>query len=358
MSLLSYIKKYGNYTFSEKAFNEVDNVIFSCLSYVNLEEIVSSNRFYKKRLEDVATLYFSSNSKKDNRNNVSEVRNGIKLLYEVWHTKRFRDVLLFHYLYIGNSESQFSAISFEYLKGYVYVAFEGTDEMLSGWEEDFKIAYTFPVAAQGYAINYLKKNFLLSLDHLILGGHSKGGHLAIIALMNAPGFLFSRISTVYSNDGLGLRKEEFYSKKYEKIRSKVIQIVPDYSTIGLLLYHDSHFLVVKSKSKGFFAHNPKNWIVDDDHFQQSKLSRFSSVFDQGMSQWLESYTIEEKETFARSVFDLARAHNFTSLLDFKKNKLAFFRMIVASKKIDSKTKEMTQELISILIKCNREYKVF
>ena len=35
-----YIKEYGKYTFLEKEFNEVDNVIFSLLSYIDFIGIV------------------------------------------------------------------------------------------------------------------------------------------------------------------------------------------------------------------------------------------------------------------------------------------------------------------------------
>ena len=39
MTLFDYIDKYGDYTFYEKSINEVDNIIFSFLSYVNFHNI-------------------------------------------------------------------------------------------------------------------------------------------------------------------------------------------------------------------------------------------------------------------------------------------------------------------------------
>ena len=36
----TYLKEYGNYTFQEEEFNEVDAIIFSLLSYANLLDIV------------------------------------------------------------------------------------------------------------------------------------------------------------------------------------------------------------------------------------------------------------------------------------------------------------------------------
>ena len=356
MNIFGYIKKYGKFSFTMEPFNEVDNVILSCISYVDFLNIVPKNAIVKKTLEEVAFEYFSKNTKKENRKNIGEVRTGIKLLYEVWHTKRYKKILMFNYSYVGNSNSQFSAISFEYLKNYIYVAFQGTDELLSGWEENFKIAYSYPVPAQKYAINYLKRKYFLTRSNLILGGHSKGGHLAIIALMEAPKFLSKNVTKIYSNDGLGLRKEEYYSNKYQRIKNKIVKIIPDYSMVGVILQYDTNYIVVKSKTKGFFAHNPKGWIIEDDHFLNTKLTRFSLVFKEGMSRWLDSYTYKEKKDFAISIFDLARKYKFKSLLDFRKRKRAFFRMIVSSKNVDKKTKEMVRKLLSIIIKCSKEYK--
>lgn len=356
MNIFGYIKRYGKFSFTMEPFNEVDNVILSCISYVDFLNIVSKGSFVKRRLEDVAKEYFSNNTKRDNKKNISEVRTGIKLLYEVWHTKRYRDILMFNYMYVGSSSTQFSAISFEYMKNYVYVAFQGTDELLSGWEEDFKIAYSYPVPAQRYAINYLKRKYLLSHSNFILGGHSKGGHLATIALMEAPTFLSKKIVYVYSNDGLGLRKEEYYSKKYQRIKDKIVKIIPDYSVVGVILQYDTNYMVVKSKTKRFFAHNPKGWLIEDNHFLNTRLTRFSLVIKEGMSRWLDSYTYREKHDFACSIFDLARKYKFKSLLDFKKRKLDFFRMVASSKNVDEKTKEMAKRLVSIIRKCNKEYK--
>ena len=58
-TISDYLKDYGKYTFLEKEFNEVDNVILSMLSYIDFYGIVpmidcgsitlkeASNLFYK-----------------------------------------------------------------------------------------------------------------------------------------------------------------------------------------------------------------------------------------------------------------------------------------------------------------------
>ena len=44
MNLFSFIDKYGCYTFDEVGFTEVDNIIFSLLSYLELDGIVSRKK--------------------------------------------------------------------------------------------------------------------------------------------------------------------------------------------------------------------------------------------------------------------------------------------------------------------------
>lgn len=38
-NMLDYIEEYGDFSFKEKAFNEVDNLIFSQLAYTDFKDI-------------------------------------------------------------------------------------------------------------------------------------------------------------------------------------------------------------------------------------------------------------------------------------------------------------------------------
>ena len=53
-------------------------------------------------------------------------------------------------------------MTFNITKNLSYIAFEGTDQLISGWKEDLKMAYKFPVLAHEYAINYINDNFNFS----------------------------------------------------------------------------------------------------------------------------------------------------------------------------------------------------
>ena len=244
MNLFSYIDKYSDYSFEEVAFTEVDNVIMSMLSYLNLEGIVSKNSFNPKSLSVIGEEFFNKYPKKEKH--IRAIKNAIKILRYIKDTKRYRDLLLYNYEYKFSGDNQFGALTIEINKDLIYVSFEGTDHLIGGWKEDFMMSYMFPVPSQKLAINYINRRFLFTKKKIIIGGHSKGGNLALVAGMYANRLVKNKIISVYSNDGLGLLKEEFNSKKYKNIEEKLISIVPNYSVIGLMLNNRTDVEVIRS----------------------------------------------------------------------------------------------------------------
>lgn len=355
MNIIDYAKYYGDYTFKDKPFNEVDNLIFSVLSYVNYEGIVKDTK--EKITINEAAKEFLKNYK-PRRKEMIAIKGGIELLIAVKDTKRFGNLNMMNYIYVGDEISQFSAVTFELDKKTFYVSFEGTDSLLSGWEEDCKMAYNFPVEAQILAKNYLDKHFTMKKCNLIVGGHSKGGNLALVSSMYANYFVKKKIKKIYSNDGQGLRKAQLDSKFYEKIDNRLIHIIPNYSIVGLLLRHKDNYQVIKSNKKGFLAHDALTWQVSYDHLEQAKLSRFSKVFDEGFSKWLDKYDDEARKTFVKGIFDVFRENGIVDLMDVTIKKELITNIMKSSKEIDPLVKEMTLELIKIINKTNFEYPIF
>lgn len=352
MNIFDYVDKYKDYTFLDKGFNEVDNVIFSTLAYVDYNFIVSTNKLNKITLQEASEKCISMYSKKKT---IMATREAMKLLKKVKDTKRFKDILMYSYRYIGNEESQFSAITFEISKDLCYVAFEGTDQLISGWKEDCKMAYQFPVDAHRYAIKYLNHNFLFSTKKIIVGGHSKGGNLALVSSMYCNYFVNKKIVNVYSNDGQGLRKAQIDSKKYENIKGRLIHIIPQYSIVGLLLRHDDNYTVIHATKKGLVAHCTSFWKVSDDAFVRDKLSKFSKILDEGGAKWLNEYDDEKRELFVNSVFSVLEENNVKSIVQLKNELKLVFSVLKSSKKLDPIVKEMLKDLIKIINSTNKEY---
>ena len=354
MNIFDYVDYYKDYTFLDKGFNEVDNVIFSTLAYVDYNFIVSTDKSNKLTIKEVSDKYFSIHKKME-KINMTAVKEAIKLLKKVKDTIRYKDILMYSYRYIGNDESQFSALTFQINENICYVAFEGTDQLISGWKEDCKMAYEFPVKAHKYATKYLNHNFLFSNKKIIVGGHSKGGNLALVSSMCCNYFVKNKIINVYSNDGQGLRKAQIENNKYASIENKFIHIIPQYSIVGLLLRHDQNYTVIHSTKVGALAHCTSYWKIENDHFIRDELSPFSKVLDKGIITWLDKYDDKKREKFVNSIFKILEENNVQSLLQLRKELKLLFKIAKSSKDLDPIVFEMLKDLIKIINDTNKEY---
>lgn len=352
-----YIEYYGDYTFEEKEFNEIDNVILSMLAYIDYSDIVSEGHKEKKTIEEISKEYFAKYTKEYINNHISGMKTAISLLKAVGNKKRYKDILAFNYLYNGTMDSQFSAITFDLGNRVYYVAFEGTDTLISAWEEDFKMSYMFPVEAHKKAKKYLRKYTFKNVK-LIVGGHSKGGNLALVGSMYTNFLVRWKIKKVYNNDGQGLRNKQLNSWRFRKLEKKYIHIIPDSSVVGLFLRNNGNYIVVKANMPGLVSHDAKTWQIDFNTFKRTKLSRFSRVFDEGFSKWLDSYNDEERKLFTESLFAVLRDNNIVTLLDFKDNYRLIIDVLKRSKEIDPKVKDMTRDLVKVINKTNLEYPLF
>lgn len=348
MNLFSFIDKYGDYTFDEVSFTEVDNIILSMFSYLDLSGIVSGNNFKKRKLKEVGKEFFEDSDKCIKR--FITLKNAIKVFKNIKNTKRYGDLFLYNFVYKNNGESQFGALCIEINKNLVYVSFEGTDHLIGGWREDFMLSYMFPVLSQRMAINYVNKNFTFGNKRIILGGHSKGGNLALVAGMKANYFVRRKIVNIYNNDGPGLLTREFESKSYKKIEDKLIKIVPSYSIVGLIMCHKSEMEVVRSFKKNFYAHDPLTWVVKDKKFERAELNSFCVGLNKEVDEWLKKYTFSERKMLVNALFDIFDTLEIDNLLDFVDNKKLIFKIISETKDLDDNTVGMLKDFFKTVLK--------
>lgn len=354
MDIFEYAKKYGKYSFEEEAFNEIDNAVFSSLSYINFLDIVSSNIFNKITVKEAADKYFLRY--KDDATYILGVKYARKLLKMIKNTKRYGNLYLYNYVYEARDDQQFSAITIELNKELVYVSFEGTDHLVSGWKEDFMAAYMFPIRSQRMAIKYINKNFFFSNKRIILGGHSKGGNLAMVAGMYANYFIRNKVVKIYSNDGFGLLKEQFESKNYSYVKDKLVHFMPEFSLVGLLLYHEDNHIVVSSSEKGPIEHDLHTWLVDDKTFVRGELNSFCKALDDEIMIWLDKYDNTERERLVLSLFDIFDRAKIDSLIDIMDNKKLIFNLIKESKELTEEDRDMLKDFIGMLFNSFTEVK--
>ena len=126
-TIKDYIANYGKYTFLEKEFNEVDNAIFSSLSYVDFEGIVPGIGEKGITLKEAAELFYKKFTKKEILDNILAVREASLLLKELAESNRYKDLILLNYEYLISNDIQFGAICIKLPDKTMYVSYEGTD---------------------------------------------------------------------------------------------------------------------------------------------------------------------------------------------------------------------------------------
>jgi hypothetical protein len=346
MNIYNYIDNFGMYSFSEKEFNEIDSVIFSFLSYANFEGIFDDKK--KLTIKEVGRMHLGLH--KNDELNVVATREAIKLLRYIKDTNRYKNCLLYNYEYIGNDNVQFGVISIEYLKNNVYVSFEGTNQLFSGWKENFMLSFEFPTISHKMAISYLNKHYTFTNKKLLIGGHSKGGNLALVGGMYCNIFVRNKIKMIYNFDGPGLLDKEFYSKRFKEILNKYIHIIPDESEVGLFLNNDNDY-VIASTSKGPIDHNIVYWQVEEDHFIKTNLSPLSRELKKEIKTWLSKYNKEDKLSFTKNLESIYTKANIKSIIELKEKKSNILKLIYESKDMNDKTKSILIDFIMIIIKC-------
>ncbi len=345
-TIKEYIKIYSNFSFEECDFNINDVIIFSELSYINWSGIVSSNN--KITLKEASNLYFQNLD--FNKGYFSFfAKENIENLKGIMNSKRYGNIILSNYVKYLDKEKQFGALSIYFDKNSLFVSFEGTDDTVIGWKEDFILGYHFPIISQKYAIEYLNK--VIDDDKVIyVGGHSKGGNLAMASSMYACDRVFNRIKEVYNLDGPGFREREVNSREFKRLLPKLRMYVPVDSIVGMLLYSTDKYKVVKSTEKGIRSHDCNTWVCFGSFLEEGKQSNFSKKINSKIKSWNKKYSDEELEKMIITFFNVLEKSDIKGFYELKKmNKDKILKILSEVNIIDDKTKKLYFEAIKELI---------
>lgn len=339
-NLYDYIKWRGDLTMKTDPFNEIDGLILSELVYVDFENVVSTfPNNDQKALKDVANEFIMNNDIDKLLEEFSFTKEAITLLQELAKYPRYQNILLSSYINELDYDlvKQFSAITFQLEDGSLYVAYRGTDDTILGWKEDFKMTYQFPVPSQTRALEYLKTisslDFSKSLTYLKkysnyrwwnlfinylenkifgvkirIGGHSKGGNLAVYAASNVDSKVSKRIIEIYNNDGPGFNQEMLESKNYQKIANKIKKFIPESSVFGIMLDNLEEKIIVKSDAKGLMQHSGFSWQVEGTKFvSANELSIDSQNMNIAFKSWLSKVDRKTREEAIEAFFTILEA---------------------------------------------------
>ena len=291
-------------SFDKKPMNEVDSLVLSWFAYLRLPQTFDAVRqwdglplrdlFYAEHFDEMLS-------------DTWDEQNSVSLLSAMAASPRFRDARVMGYTEKLDAEQQkqFAAVTLQLNPDLAYIAFRGTDSTIVGWKEDFNLAFTCPVPAQEEAVRYAT----LAAEHvsgeLVLGGHSKGGNLAVYAAAKSPEEVRSRFVRAYSHDGPGFMDEVLNDPDFVRVADIIDKTLPRSSVVGLLLESHDEFSIVQSTAALVMQHDPFTWETAGDAFERAENLNANAVyFDSTLSDWLRGMTVEQREELFETVYNL------------------------------------------------------
>ena len=324
--LFAYLDWRGDLTLEADPFNEVDNLLLSELSYTDFEGVFDEDREYS--LRETVERYFAIHTEEEVQARTSFIGHAPLLMKPMAQSERFRNLTVSSYVNVVDEEreEQFAAMIFRIREGerppLIYVAYRGTDDNLVGWKEDFNFSFLRETPSQKRAVEYLEEHFAGKQEQIYVGGHSKGGNLAVYASSFCSHEIREGILRVYSNDGPGFREEVVESEGYREILPKVSSFVPEMGVIGMLLNNSLSHEVIRSSQTGIMQHDALSWqILGNKFVRVEERSEASQFLDSTVRGWLSGLNDEEREQFVDLLFSLFGASGEKTLEGLQKSGL-------------------------------------
>ena len=357
-NILDYLDWRGDLTLKQDPFNEVDNLLLAELSFVDFRGIVPGFGGIGVPLRKAAQAYFAQFPEGEKIDMGVLVPEAIpEMLRKMADSRRFGDMRLNCFVDRLDTErgEQFAALTVELGDGSAYLAFRGTDDTLAGWKEDFMLACVPEVPAQRKALEYVRLVAEQSPRRkLRLGGHSKGGNLAVYAGVFSPLPLQRRILQVCCNDGPGFHESLLGLPEYRQLEDRIFSVMPRCSIVGILLEHGSRYTVVDSDQLGFFQHDGFSWQVAGNRFVKlPEVSRELQTIERELQQWLQERPVEQRRQFVEALFGVLGAGGAVTLSDLRDSKLkAAMTMLRASQELDKEIREGVASFVALMFRSN------
>lgn len=345
-TMFDYLQWRGDLTFTQDPPNAVDALIFSSLSYIQFDGLVDSQPGKTVLLRDAAESFFEQETPEA----LVRVEKDLDLLHRAAASPRFGQTKLTMYqdLFIPEQETQFAAVTFLLDDGSAFLAFRGTDYSLVGWKEDFNMSFQQTVPAQRLAQKYVRDVAAEYALPLRLGGHSKGGNLAVFAAARSGPVLQKRILEVYNNDGPGFTKYMIGDPGYLAIVPRIKTYVPESSVIGMLLEHEEPYIVVKSRTVSLLQHDPYSWEIMGPAFMTlEETSEDSRFVDATIKEWFSDMTNQERGRLVDVMFTLLGSGGAETTFDIfhPKNTLTYLKTLSSD---DNMRKVLSEEFQGLL----------
>lgn len=355
-NILDYLEWRGDLTLAVSPFNEVDALLLAELSFINFEGIVPPPEIGRGvRLREAAERYFAHNAGKVIDMGVLVPDRIPAMLCAMAMSRRFGDMLINAFEeHIDNElEQQFAAITVDLGDGTVYVSFRGTDDTLVGWKEDLNMGFLTEVPSQEQAVRYLNRAARQYTGRkLRIGGHSKGGNLAIYSAVKSVAAVQDRILTVYNNDGPGFMYDLSTTAEHQRIADRIVTIVPQSSIVGMLMQHEKNVQVVHSTYEGILQHDGFSWEVKGTQFVHlDDFSREGKLLDETIDSWANELSPQQREALAGAIYEVLTATGAQTLSELNEEKLkSAVSLLKGYKNLDRETRRALSGAVKLLLR--------
>ena len=345
-NLLDYIHETGDKTFLEQPFSAPDSLALTQIVYMPMEGLLDrgGSATVREVWAFLARLYPEGLTDPFQRKRYF-------LTAACAAYDRLGDVTVSCYVnhIDAGQETQFCACVFTLPDGAAYIAFRGTDLTLAGWKEDLNMSF-MRVPAQAEAVAFVQGVAEAFGGPLMLGGHSKGGHLALFAATHEPEAVRARISRVYSFDGPGVDSETLIGEGYRAVSKRVESYIPQSSVVGMLLCYHPEYVVVRSNTLGLLQHDALTWQVRDGAFEtMSGLDLGTRLTDEALRQWIDSLTLDDRRMLTDAVFRIISSINPETIDPLVQDPAgSSLRMFSAFRRLEPETRAKVRRMLGEL----------
>lgn len=353
-NVLDYLKWRGDITFEQVKLNEVDNLILSQLAFVDFSGIVPADPAAQPvTLKQAAMQFFFENDiKKNQRPGLIISPQTYKMFRMMAECKRYADVRLSAFVNEIDleKEKQFCALTIRLKEKLSYISIRGTDDTIVGWKEDFNLSFLDEIPSQKRVVEYVNAVCDAQSGNFYVGGHSKGGHLALYAVVKCAPEHKNRIVAGFSNDGPGFSKAFTELPEYKAAESKFHIYMPQNSVVGMFFENRDKRRVVKSKQVGVFQHDGMSWEVMGAGFVREKKLGRDAINTVLLNERIHALPIEARKHFVDVMFGLLESTGVKTLSELNAKSLKnLITMIKTFNDLDKKERELMLLLTAELL---------
>lgn len=269
-NVFDYLKWRGDLSFEERIFNEVDALILNMVSFLDFSNVIPHfPNLDKISIIEAVEKYFSSVDEDKLSLGLIIPNEMLDVAKIIITLPRYKDIYVSNFINVVNEveSKQFASLCFLIGENDMFISYKGTDDSLVGWVEDVNMLASFPIPAQRDSLIYLEKmSAMYENRNIYIGGHSKGGNLSVYSSVYANEKVQKMIKKVYSLDGPGFFNDTLDENLLNKIKDKIVHIIPNSGIVGRLFSLNIEPTIIKSNEKGLNQHNPFSWMIECDSF--------------------------------------------------------------------------------------------